>query len=72
MYQGCTMKWTRKDVLTYAALYGEVQTNDQYGNNHGKPADLCNRLVEEELMRRVGYATYVITDKGREAAVGFK
>lgn len=70
MYQGCTMKWTRRDVLAYAATYGEVQSNDQYGNNKGKPAQVCNQLVEEELMRRVGYATYVITDKGREYAVG--
>jgi hypothetical protein len=67
-----TMEWTKRAVLERAHVYGSVESNDQYGNNKGKPANLCNAMVEEGLLQRDGYARYVITDKGREYAVGIK
>jgi hypothetical protein len=60
------MKWTRRGVLEYAALYDEVDAMDVNGNTMAKPAVLCKELEAEGLIRSTGWYRYVITDAGRE------
>ena len=60
------MKWTRRGVLEYAALYDEVEAMDANGNTMSKAALLCKELEAEGLIRSIGWYKYVITDAGRE------
>jgi hypothetical protein len=64
------MKWTRRGVLEYAALYGEVEAMDANGNTMSKSARLCEELRAEGLLRSIGWYRYVITDEGRDWLAG--